>query len=371
MSIFVFKSRNNTRAVQNLPPKICLVGHSLASGGAERAMASLSRFFHQKGIEVHIITVVDRIEFDYSGTLFNLGKFDGRLTKFLKLKSYLSKNQFDYIIDFRMRPNSWQEWLIARVLYKAPTVYTIHSARFDWYLPSTAGYAFAVYGHAINMVAVGEGMAKLLKRYRFDNLKMIPNPLDTETIKHQSLQPIDQTQPYILAVGRLDENKQFDKLIRSYANSILPSKNIELVALGDGPLADDLRKLVADMNLVDFVKFKGSVANPYPYFKDALFTVLSSKNEGLPTVLLESLCLGTPVVSFDCPTGPREIIRHRENGILVADQDFNQLTTAMDEMGTDDAFRQQCTQNASVGIQRYSLENVGRQWLDLLKIRLS
>lgn len=357
--------------MQNRPLKICLVGHSLASGGAERAMASLSFFFAENDLDVHIVTVVDQVEYKYGGTLFNLGKFQNRLQKFLKLKSYLSQHRFDYIIDFRMRPGFWQEWFTQKLIYNAPTIYTVHSARLDWYFPKSEWQVQKLYASAHGIVTVSRGIADLIKPVGVENVSVIPNPMDVETIKRQSMESIDQARPYILAVGRLDQNKQFGQLIRAYAKSALARKNIELIILGDGPLREKLNLAIKDLNLANDVKLLGSVSNPYRYFKNALFTVLSSKNEGLPTVLLESLCCQTPVISFDCPTGPREIVRHRENGLLVKDQDFEALTAAMDAMASDENLRLCCVQNSSVGIDRYAIENIGRQWLDLLKIRLS
>ncbi|HRN98591.1 MAG TPA: glycosyltransferase [Flavobacterium sp.] len=353
--------------MQNHTPKICLIGHSLATGGAERAMAALSRFFSSRGIVVHVVTVVDNIQYPFDGELLNLGKCESRLQKFRTLYKYLRQDKFDFIIDFRMRPGFFQEWLTARFLYNAPTVYAVHSAKIDWYLPKSVLLARLIYGGSYRIVTVSKGIEDLLEPYGLP-LTAIPNPIDFDQISRLSMETV-QTESFILAVGRMDDDvKQFDKLIRAYADSDLPFQNIRLVILRDGKHRQSLKQLAAELNVP--VSIDGAVANPYPWFKNARFTVLCSKTEGLPTVLLESLACGTPVVSFDCKTGPAEIVRDGENGMLVPDQDFEALTHAMNWMAQNEEFREACRQDAFHGLEKFHLENVGRAWLELLKIDL-
>ena len=166
-----------------------------------------------------------------------------------------------------------------------------------------------------------------------------------------------------------DDVKQFDKLIEFYAKSELPMKDIRLFILGDGILKQELIALVKILNLEDKIYFKGKVNNPFVYFRQALYTVLSSKHEGFPMVLIESLACSTPVISFDCPSGPSEIIINNENGLLVENQNFDELAKAMNHMVDNKELYLHCKQNAKSSVQRFSIEKIGNQWLELMKIK--
>ncbi len=128
----------------------------------------------------------------------------------------------------------------------------------------------------------------------------------------------------------------------------------------------DYKKLAAKLNLQDLVHFEGFKENPFPYFKNALFTVLCSKFEGSPYVLLESLACGTPVIALDCPTGPREIIIHEKNGLLLPENDFKALKTAINRFVKDDNLRNACAANAQQSIADHNQQKVGEAWEKLL-----
>ena len=110
---------------------------------------------------------------------------------------------------------------------------------------------------------------------------------------------------YIVHVGKFNRAKRHDVLIHAYAKSKIDKL---LVFVGQGPLEAEYRALVSELNLMDKVIFAGFHANPYPLIKNANLLVLSSDFEGLPTVLLESLALGTPAISSNCRSGPSEIL---------------------------------------------------------------
>ena len=359
--------------------KIALIGYRLSTGGAERVMAILSQFFEKQGLEVHNIIVLDAVSYTYAGKLVNLGKLKNESNGFLNkwkrlvfLKKYLDENQFDFIIDFRFRIKPIQELIIAKYLYQTKTIFTVHSFLIDHYMPKWSFLTRFMYGGCYKLVSISdESKALIEKKHQLKNVVRIYNPIDINEIAVKSKAKNELECDYIIGVGQMESNiKQFDKLIEAYAKSILPIKNIHLVLLGDGVQKLKLLHLAKSQNLTDKVHFLSYQENPFPYLKKARFFVLSSLNEGLPNVILESLACETPVIAFDCSSGPREMIQHRENGLLVANQDIGKLSEAMNLFVEDENLYQYCKQNTLQSVPSFAVATIGEQWLNLMNISL-
>ncbi|WP_417979583.1 glycosyltransferase [Flavobacterium sp. XS1P27] len=359
--------------------KIALIGYRLSHGGAEKVMALLSQFFEKKGIEIHNIIVLDEVSYSYSGKLVNLGKMknatNGLFNKWNRLvflKRYLDENNFDFIIDFRFRIKPIQELIIAKWLYKTKSIFMVHSYLIDHYMPNWSFLTRFMYGDCYKLVSItNESKALIERKHHLKNVVRIYNPIDIDAIAKKSKELNELPYDYIIGVGQMETNiKQFDKLIEAYSKSILPKSNIHLVLLGEGKRIMTLQKLAKQSNIDDKVHFLGYQNNPFKYLKKAKFFVLSSLNEGLPNVILESLACGTPVVAFDCLSGPSEMIQHQENGLLVENQNVDKLTEAMNLFIEDENLYRYCKQNAPQSVQSFSVLAIGQQWLNLMKISL-
>lgn len=360
--------------------KIALVGFRLAKGGAEKALANLSIFFDKQGIEVHHIIVLDDVSYPYAGKLFNLGKLKNssnsvfnKFKRLIFLKKYLKENQFDYIIDFRPRTKYFQEFFIAKWVYKTKVIFSVRSYLINFYMPNWTFMTQQMYGKCFKIVAVTNVSKELIQeKHQLQNVVTIYNPFVFEDVIIKSGQEIDLNFEYIIAVGQMETPvKQFDKLIEAYSNSILVKNNIHLVLLGDGVRKSSLMDLVKQKNIEDNVHFLGYQENPFKYINRSKYLVLSSLNEGMPNVILEALACETPVVAFDCFSGPSEMIINKENGLLVENQNVEKLTEAMSLFVEDIALYEYCKKNALESIQQFSLEKIGKQWLNLMKISIN
>lgn len=356
--------------------KIALIGYRLSGGGGDRAMANLSNFFHKKDLEVHIIIFHDEFGYSYSGKVFNLGKLKNKtngifnkIKRFYHFNEYVKTLNFDFILDFRFRINFLQELLISKHIYsKTKVFYTVHSSEINHYMPDNTFLTKLIYRNNHKIVTITNDMKFLIeKKHQLSNVLNIYNPIDIEQIVLKSNDAINLDFDYIVGAGRFDTNeKQFDKLILAYSKSILPDKKIALVILGEGSKKEELIQLAKVNNIVNMVYFLGFKNNPYKYFRKAKYFILTSKYEGLPMVLLESLASGTPVISFDCPTGPKEIIRHETNGLLIENQDMEKLVTGMNKMIIDERLYLKCKSNAVKSIERFSLKTIGDEWIKLI-----
>jgi glycosyltransferase involved in cell wall biosynthesis len=364
----------------NMQRSICIVSDQLAGGGAERCSALLSVFFERNNIDVYHIIVVDKVEYEFSGKLINLGKlknkrndFFNKIKRFYILRKFFNENKFDFIIDTRVKNHNFQEVFISKCIYSSPLIQIVHSYMVNLYFPNIKFLAKYIYKHCYKIVTVSEKIKNKVEfDYKYHNVKTIYNPVDFDYINKKLIDgKMFSSDQYILAVGNMQNMvKQFDKLIYCYSKSDLVNKNIKLIILGEGAFRCELEKYVREIKLEHLIIFKGKIDNPFPYYKNAYFTVLSSKNEGFPNVLLESLACSTPVIAFDCLSGPKEIILNKENGLLVENQNLEKLTEAMNLFVEDKELYSYCKKNAFDSIQQFSLENIGKQWLDLMKIDL-
>jgi N-acetylgalactosamine-N,N'-diacetylbacillosaminyl-diphospho-undecaprenol 4-alpha-N-acetylgalactosaminyltransferase len=356
--------------------KICIVSDHLSGGGAERCSALLSLFFEQKNCEVHHVIVQDKIEYAYAGNVLNLGKLKkdpisiwDRVHRFFVLFTFLRKNTFDFIIDTRVKNRQWQEFFIFKFIYNTSTLIIVHSYMTELYFPNSKILARTIFSKCASIISVSNEIKnKIQEQYGYKSVYTIYNPIDLKAIAIESLKEIESPSNYILAVGNMHVAvKQIDHLLECYKNSMFPQQNIKLLLIGEGILRQHYEKMSSDLHLEDHVLFMGHVENPFPYYKNAIFTILTSKNEGFPTVLLESLACGTPVISYDCFSGPNEIIKDKHNGLLVENQNKIKLTEAMNTMITNKELYLHCKTNAKISVESFALEHIGSKWLDLFK----
>jgi len=193
------------------------------------------------------------------------------------------------------------------------------------------------YPKADTVVAVSTGVKEdLIQRTSIDSKKVfvIYNPVVTPDLFSKAAEPLDDSwfapssPPVIIGIGRLTAQKNFTSLIRAFA-AVRKNRPARLMILGDGEEKSKLEALALELGLQNDVALPGFINNPYKFLKRSALFVLSSKWEGLPTVLIEALALGTPVVSTDCPSGPAEILENGLWGHLVPVEDIDSLANAM------------------------------------------
>jgi len=193
-------------------------------------------------------------------------------------------------------------------------------------------------------------------------LHVIPNPVLPETGLAARETGFEDKIPFIVSMGRLVPQKGFNDLLKAFYEYYRSNKNWSLVILGQGPQQEYLKAYARELGIESNVYLPGRVKEPRSIIKQAEFYVLSSKYEGFPNALLEAMSCGLPVISFDCPSGPSDIISHGENGLLVPSGDIEGLVTAMKRLVGNKSERYKMGNCAHKVLEKYSVENVMKLW---------
>jgi glycosyltransferase involved in cell wall biosynthesis len=166
----------------------------------------------------------------------------------------------------------------------------------------------------------------------------------------------------IISLGRLIPIKGFDRLIKAFSNIASSYPEWLLEIWGDGPSRIELNNTILSLHLEDRIKMPGITKDPYQELSKSDLFVMSSHTEGFPMALCEAMACGLPVIRFDCPSGPREIIRDGMDGILVPNDDIDALAKAMANLIENPDIRDQLAHNARDIVSRFGIEGIAAQW---------
>jgi GalNAc-alpha-(1->4)-GalNAc-alpha-(1->3)-diNAcBac-PP-undecaprenol alpha-1,4-N-acetyl-D-galactosaminyltransferase len=191
---------------------------------------------------------------------------------------------------------------------------------------------------------------------------IIPNPVALAPWPENVGQTRDQERHLIVGMGRLIEQKGFDLLLASFAQVAARHSDWSLKVIGEGPLRSQLEALSQKLNLTGQVEFTGALYDPFPTLRAADLFVFSSRFEGFGNALCEAMACGVPAISFDCPSGPSEIIRNGVDGLLVPAQDVTALAAAMDHLMSNPHKRARLAARAPEVTERFGLTRVLRLW---------
>jgi glycosyltransferase involved in cell wall biosynthesis len=352
---------------------------SMRGGGAERSMLRLAKGIAERGCMVDLVLARAKgpylNEMPKSVRIIDL-KASRVLSSLPALVRYLRREQPQALLSTLDYANIVALW--ARRLTGIPKRLIVndqntisfpakHSRQFSQRITPRLVRLFYPWADEIigNSQGVADDLSEVTGISR-ELIKVVYNPVVTLELREKSHAPLDHSwfrnghAPVFLAVGRLTKQKDFPTLIRAFAQ-VRAIRPAHLLILGEGPDRQELEELVKLHGLEGDVNMPGFVENPYAYMSRASMFVLSSRWEGLPTVLIEALYCGIPIIATDCPSGPREILNNGQYGQLVPVGDVKALVKAIKNVLNGKAPRPQ-----EESWKPYELEPVVNKYIELL-----
>jgi glycosyltransferase involved in cell wall biosynthesis len=337
---------------------------SLTVGGAQRVTVTLANGLAHHGYDVDLVLsnrvgdLLDQVGSDVTVIDLNTPSIPGFgiLASIPRFRSYLDAANPAVLFGVMTHVNVVST--LVRVLAKnadTKLVLTEHNTfGMEPELRSRVSDLLAryLYNVADHVVAVSTGVATSVvqaTRLDRDDVTVLYNPVPVADVQVSARESVKEawfrppTIEPIVSVGRIEPPKDYETLLRAFAQVHDRRPTTRLVLVGRGPEREKLSRLAESLGVSDAVSLPGYVENPYAYIGGASVFVLSSRYEGLPTVLIEALAAGCPIVATDCPSGPREILNGDEYGRLVPVDDVSSMhdaiTATLDEPPTRDELR--------------------------------
>lgn len=319
---------------------------SAYGGGAERVITTVASELSNRGYNVELLLgETDGSDVELPSDITVIGFDHSRLSASLpSLVEYLRKQQPSVMVSTIYLSNILVtiSHLLARsdsrLVLRVANTPSIHLASNSVRHVVGRNLLPFVYNRADQIIAISNGVKDdLVDEFSVPSKKIttVYNPIDLSMVDEQATAPLthrwlSESHQTIVGLGRLTPQKDFSTLLQSFAAVHAATPSARLLILGDGELRKSLQTLAESLNISDVVEFTGYVDNPYKYLSRADLFVLSSKWEGFGLCVLEALACSCPVVSTDCPNGPREILGDGEYGRLVPVGDVERLSTMIE-----------------------------------------
>jgi glycosyltransferase involved in cell wall biosynthesis len=382
--------------------KIALVIASLGGGGAERVASGMANYWAERKLEVSLITTCG----SHLSSCFDLHPFVMRydlgtkpscrsmpdqrtLNLLLGMLKHCSQAELSTIIpDFvhilalreaivNLRPGaiiSFIDVTNIRTLLAAhglglPVIVSEHCDPYHNNLGAGwEGLRRLSYPQAKYLTVLTEEAAPYFSGFMGNRVRVVPNPIPgaAHPVHDEMERRPNRIGRTLLAMGRLAPEKGFDLLLQAFALIARRQPDWCLQIWGEGELRPQLERSASTLGLTGRVEFGGFTKSPFEVMRQADLFVVPSRCEGFSNVLAEAMACGLPVVSFDCPSGPRHIVRDGIDGVLVPPQDVPALATTLERLMMDEGERLRLAANAPKAVERFGIEKVMSLWEQLV-----
>lgn len=347
--------------------RVTFVITSMGRGGAEHVISILSNYYITLGWKVSIVMLWhDIVGYELSPEVEVVNLSNDKYSPMLRmpviastLTKYLLKEKPDVVVSFIA-----ENCLVTDLACRIAGVKHITSERID---PNMAGRNPLVQ-KAINMVYSGchRVVLQTNRAKKFFSPKIqeksviIGNPIEVKACA------TEEKQKRIVAVGRLEKQKNHKMLINSFAEISKENPDFELEIYGDGSMYETLKQQIDELGLTQKAFLKGNVPDVHKKIADAYMFVLSSDFEGLSNALLEGMMMGLPCVSTNC-AGSDEVITDGENGLLINVGDGEALTKAMRKLIEDEELARSMGKKARESTEKFAVNNIIDSWREVIE----
>lgn len=359
--------------------KIAFVIGALTPGGAERVISTLSNAlvedfdvaiitfkkstpFYRLDDRIKVISCFDKI--DKPTSVFGSIKLNYNILK--KVTAIVKNEQIDLLIGFITSAN-----IIATLAARRNGIPSLISERNDPLKKDIPRFWVMlrklVYPKADNLIVQTEKVKTIYTNMlKHKNITVLPNPISSDLSK---LRKNDvNREKIILTVGRLNNDKRHDKLIKAVDS--LKLEGWRVIIIGKGPNKKKLINLIESLNLSNQIEILSNIKNIHDYYMKASIFVFTSKAEGFPNALLEAMHFGLPCISTDCNYGPSDLITDGKDGFLVPVNDQEALIEKIDKLIKDDELKELFSKNAVETSSNYTSEKVTEKWKNVINQHL-
>lgn len=342
--------------------KVLLITPDLAVGGAQRVVTELAAFFHKQGKEVMILCLFRDKPVFYTlnkniSVLMPSFTYKLSLVSLIRLFTYIrteaKKFKPDIILSFHHRYNPFV--IVSLLFTRYPVYVSDRSSPYNKLKPFFLEWMRRLfYPCAAGLIVQTDLARQIKKKQRLNkNIYVLPNPIKQSEATINAPAKADQ----IIYVARLDHRKGHAELLRAFAK-VPDAKNWKLVLAGDGSLLHPLQQMAQDLGIAGQVVFAGARKDVDTLLKESRIFAFPSLSEGFPNALLEAMGAGLPCVSFDCISGPSELITDGINGFLVAVGDEDTFAKKLKLLMNDGELRNRLGSSALQVNEKYHPESV-------------
>tara|TARA_E500000178_G_scaffold318984_1_gene340861 strand:+ start:50 stop:1144 length:1095 start_codon:yes stop_codon:yes gene_type:complete len=349
------------------------------AGGTEQVALRLGNFFSDKDYNVLLISLADK-DFPYK-TNFKIINLDHdlpirRLNRFVyrmaRLRRVLIENNIDTILSMGEYPNFLTSVLPIRGIRKINryTNSALSASGVTRHLMTLLA-RIAFYFSDKTIVPAKRLAEELGLNVNSEKIRVITNPISIEEIERKAKvndrEAFHTSRPFFIHVGQLVQQKDHDYLLSCYANYLKMGGTWGLKLVGKGERERELKNLVVHLGIEHFVEFTGWCENPFVLIIQSQALLLTSRWEGVPNVMLEAMALGRPIISVDCPTGPREVLDGGRFGRLIPREDQDLFSNSLLELETNPTLAPELSRLSRFRVTDFEINTVGRRFLDILE----